>query len=624
MNTETKPKQRNVVVYARVSTEHEAQLSALENQKDWYKPFVEAHPEWKIVRMYVDEGITGTSAKKRPQFIQMIEDAKSGEFDLILTREVSRFARNTVDTLQYTRTLKAMGVEVFFINDNIKTFDGDGELRLTIMATLAQDESRKTSIRVKAGQQTSMDNGVLYGNGNILGYDRVGKNLVINPEQAKTVRMIFDWYLNGHGVRQIQYMLEGAGRLTSAGKTNWHCTVISKILKNSFYCGIITYHKQFVPDYLEQKKINNHGEVEVTRVRGKHEPIISEEEYFAVQRRLSKNTTSAGGDVKGKLIGVKPSSSVWSEILICECGHKFLRKTWRKTADKTTYGYQCAYSHRTGSVRTRMNKGLSLDGVCRSPMIPEWKLQVMAKYIFNYHIKNSHQIVSLAESMLAKHIDDKEEVDNSAEISRLEKQREKLLTKINNLIEMRSDGDIDRDTFVAKKTEAEIKIHKLNKEIDELLPRQDEEINTTSEERLSILRYYLEQSVDPDGKEDIPDDVIRAFIRKVVVHENSYDWYLRFDDNGNPDNSDSPKSLDVEGRKNSVDTSVLETTNCLLQHRLQSAKIGSNSDIFHKVENPEFTHIYDTVIVFSDALKAHNLSKQRKGYWTDLNVSVFI
>lgn len=186
--------------------------------------------------------------------MRMISDAERGKFDLILTREVSRFARNTVDTLQYTRSLKAKGVEVYFINDNIKTFDGDGELRLTIMATLAQDESRKTSIRVKAGQQTSMENGVYYGNGSILGYDRVGKKMVINPEQAKTVRMIYDWYLAGEGIRSIQFKLEQSGRLTAMGKTTWHMTNISKILKNTFYCGIITYHKQWTPDYLEQKK----------------------------------------------------------------------------------------------------------------------------------------------------------------------------------------------------------------------------------------------------------------------------------------------------------------------------------------------------------------------------------
>ena len=252
---------RDVAIYARVSTEHEAQLSALGNQLDWYKPILAARPDWTLIAQYIDEGITGTSAEKRPHFMQMIEDARQRKFNMIITREVSRFARNTVDTLQYTRLLKEYGVEVFFINDNIKTFDGDGELRLTIMATLAQDESRKTSIRVKAGQQTSMQNGVFYGNGNILGYDRVGKEMVINPEQAKTVRMIYDMYLSGMGVTAIQYELEKAGRLTAMGNERWFASYIAKMLRNSFYCGIITYHKEYTPDFLKQKKIKNYGDL---------------------------------------------------------------------------------------------------------------------------------------------------------------------------------------------------------------------------------------------------------------------------------------------------------------------------------------------------------------------------
>ena len=312
---------RKVVIYARVSTEHEAQLSALENQKDWYAPFLVQHPEWEIIKMYVDEGITGTSAKKRPQFMQMIKDAESGMFDLILTREVSRFARNTVDTLQYTRELKKRGVEVFFINDNIKTFDGDGELRLTIMATLAQDESRKTSIRVKSGQQTSMDKGVFFQNGSILGYDRVEDNTVdentqkrtkvvrmeINKQQAETVRRIYDLYLSGEGIRAIKFRMEQEGRLTATGKTNWHESNISKILKNSFYCGIITYHKQYTPDYLEQKKINNFGDIEYTKVKGSHEPIVTEEEFEHVQKILDKRKTTVPGITAGKRkqIGIK-------------------------------------------------------------------------------------------------------------------------------------------------------------------------------------------------------------------------------------------------------------------------------------------------------------------------------
>ncbi len=275
--------ERKVVFYARVSTEHEAQLNALENQIDWYKPIMDAHPEWHLVGQYIDEGITGTSAEKREAFMQMIADAKEHKFDLIITREVSRFARNTVDTLQYTRELRRIGVEVYFLNDNIRTFDGDGELRLTIMATLAQDESRKTSIRVKSGQQTSMNKGVVYGNGNILGYKRVGKEMVLVPEQAEIVRIIYDLYLAGYGLSQIKFELEAKGYKTSTGKQHWAPTVIGNVLKNTFYHGIMTYHKEYVPDYLTQKRAKNHGELTLTHTPGTHETIVTKEEYDRVQ-----------------------------------------------------------------------------------------------------------------------------------------------------------------------------------------------------------------------------------------------------------------------------------------------------------------------------------------------------
>ena len=164
---------RKVAIYARVSTEHEAQLSALENQVKYYDDILKNNPDWILYDRYIDEGITGTSTKKRKNFMRMMEDAKAGKFDLIITREVSRFARNTVDTLQGTRKLKKIGVEVFFTEDNIWTFnDKDGELKLTIMATLAQNESKKTSQRVKAGQMISFQNGVFYRSGNILGYNK--------------------------------------------------------------------------------------------------------------------------------------------------------------------------------------------------------------------------------------------------------------------------------------------------------------------------------------------------------------------------------------------------------------------------------------------------------------------
>lgn len=626
-------KERNVAIYARVSTEHEAQLSALENQRDWYTPFLAQHPEWHIIRMYVDEGITGTSANKRPQFLQMIQDAENGEFDLILTREVSRFARNTVDTLQYTRSLKAKGVEVFFINDNIKTFDGDGELRLTIMATLAQDESRKTSIRVKAGQQTSMEKGVFYGNGNILGYDRVGKTMVINPEQAKTVRMIYDMYLDGIGMRGIQFKLEQAGRLTAMGKSNWHMSNISKILKNSFYCGIITYHKEYTPDFLEQKKIKNFGDIELTKVKGEHEPIITEEEFYQVQEMLSKRRKEVGNSSYGKRVikGKREAPNVWSRLMECECGHKFCRRAWHKDNPNEImrYSYQCYHQSRTGTVRTRMNKGLSIDGICRSPMIPEWKLQLMAKYIFQKYLSDTSFILNLAESMIEKHINDKKEVvDNSDLINQKRAKMVKLSSRLDNLIEMRADGEITRDVFKAKSEKINDEIEKLQIEINELLPpSQNEEIDKNYEHKINVLRFFMDQAVDFDNIEIIPDSIIEAFVEKIIVSENKCSWYLRF--GLDPDN---PTELSVSGKKDNAEVTEIGSDNT-------PTLVNSNTGCYQRVKeldkaliyevlNSDFIKVFEFVINIEQAKEylysfstAHRV---RPCVWDDLNVEVYL
>lgn len=246
-------RQRRIVYYGRVSTEHEAQLEALEKQMQWYEDQTKYHSNWIVVGRYIDEGITGTLAKKRPAFMQMIEDAKKKRFDLIVTREVCRFARNTVDTLVLTRELKNYGVEVYFVSDNIWTMDGDGELRLTIMATLAQEESRKISERVRAGQAVSRQNGVLYGNGNIIGYDRVGGTYVINPEQATTIRTVFELYAQGFGQKEIVNELTRRGYKDGNGNVKWSCVKISRILRNATYMGYIGYNKSKVNNFLEKK-----------------------------------------------------------------------------------------------------------------------------------------------------------------------------------------------------------------------------------------------------------------------------------------------------------------------------------------------------------------------------------
>ena len=548
---------RRVVIYARVSTDHDAQLSALENQIDWYKPLLDLHPEWMLVEQYIDEGITGTSAEKRPEFMRMIDDAKKHKFDMILTREVSRFARNTVDTLQYTRMLKEHRVEVYFINDGIKTFDGDGELRLTIMATLAQDESRKTSIRVKSGQQTSMNNGVIYGTGNILGYDRVGKEMVINPEQAQTVRLIFDLYLGGWGLVKIKDELEIRGIKTAMGKSQWYPTVISHVLKNSFYCGIITYHKEYVPDYLKQKKVKNHGEIELTQVQGTHEPIVTIEEYERVQRIMESKTNKMPylnrGDQKGK----KPRTTVWGKLLICECGRTFNMRRWERTDRYNGNAYQCYSSVETGSYESRKRKGLPLAGICRSPMIPEWRLQMMANLIFRKYLSDKDKVLALANSILEAHIDDMEESSNNdALIEAKRTELAHLSKKLDSYVEMRAEGDISRELFRSKCAELEPRIHQLQEEIEKLTAVSKPKEVVDYRDKLTVLQYALEQYTHPDEGQNVPESVIEAFVAKIVVHQDSFDWYLRFD--GDPED---PLRCKTEGKRKTTTKIVVAGAN---------------------------------------------------------------
>lgn len=235
----------------------------------------------------VDQGITGTQAQKRPEFLRMMEDARKGKFDLIITREVSRFARNTVDALSYTRELKAMGVNVFFINDGINTATNDGELRLTIMSSMAQDESRKISERVKAGQRISREKHVLYGSGNILGYRRENGTYIPDPDQVETVRLIFQMYSDGEkGLTQIVNELYRLGRLDAGGHVSWDASKVSRVLHNATYKGCICYNKSHSDGYLTQKRVKNLDESSYIYVKGDFEPLVSEEMWDRCQQIL--------------------------------------------------------------------------------------------------------------------------------------------------------------------------------------------------------------------------------------------------------------------------------------------------------------------------------------------------
>ena len=518
---------KKVAIYARVSTEHEAQLSALENQIQYFDEILSRNPDLELVDKYIDEGITGTSTKKRKNFMRMMEDAENGKFEMIITREVSRFARNTVDTLQETRKLKKLGIEVWFTEDNIKTMnDDDGELRLTIMATLAQNESKKTSMRVRAGQRVSFQNAVPYGSGNILGYDKLPNHgpYVINPVQAKTVRRIYELYLAGNGMRKIQDILEMEGHLTSSGLKNWNTPLISRVLKNPFYCGTIVYRKEYVADYLEQKKYKNRGEVEKVVVEGKHEPIVTKEEFEQVQRIMDTRVKAWNNG----LYGVAFPTHVWSKKLICSCGHKLNRRTYSSGGDNVCY--ICYSVLQTGTIQTRINKGLPIEGVCNTSMVAQWKLEMMAHMIFSNFWKDKKGAIKIVNDILEHNI--KYEIDENEDATRARALIGKITTAKNKsfaIQELRISNEIDPDFYIIRKKELDEEIEKYEKELAELNSKPiltEEDI----EAKLRVLRFAIEQDFKFDLYK-IPDSIIDAFVDKIVVYKDYFEWYLTFNDN---------------------------------------------------------------------------------------------
>ena len=221
-----------------MSTDKEDQANSFESQQRYFREYIDRQPDWELYQVYADEGITGTSTKKRAAFHRMIHDAQLHRFDLILTKEVSRFSRNILDTISYTRDLRHLGIGVLFMNDGIHTLEPDAELRLSIMGSIAQEESRKTSSRVKWGQTRRMEQGVVFGR-SMLGYDVKNGKMTINPQGAEIVRLIFHKYvLERKGTTIIARELREAGYKTLTGSTNWRNTTILKILRNEKYCGI--------------------------------------------------------------------------------------------------------------------------------------------------------------------------------------------------------------------------------------------------------------------------------------------------------------------------------------------------------------------------------------------------
>ena len=333
---------KRVAAYARVSTNTEEQLTSYEAQVDYYTRYIQSKDEWEYVKVYTDEGISATSTKKRDGFNDMVNDALAGKIDLIITKSVSRFARNTVDTLTTVRKLKEKGVEVYFEKENIYTLDSKGELLITIMSSLAQEESRSISENVTWGQRKRFADGkVSLPYKRFLGYKKGPDGLpVIVEEEAEIVRLIYRLFLYGKSPSFIASMLTDEGILTPGGKANWRPNGVISILTNEKYKGDAILQKKFTVDFLTKKQKVNEGEVPQYYVANSHPAIIEPEifdlvQYELKQRKESGRWTSSAHCFSGK-------------IFCGECGGLYGSKVWHSNSQYRRMVWQCNEKHRGG------------------------------------------------------------------------------------------------------------------------------------------------------------------------------------------------------------------------------------------------------------------------------------
>lgn len=489
-----------VAGYCRVSTDREDQANSFQSQQRYFREFIDSHPGWELYKIYADEGITGTSTKKRTQFNCMIQDAYLGRFKLILTKEVSRFSRNLLDTITYTRELKSLDIGVVFMNDGFSSLDPDAELRLSIMGSIAQEESRKTSARVKWGQVRQMERGVVFGT-SLLGYDVRNGKMSINPEGAEIVRLIFYKYgVEKKGTSVIARELREDGIRTFNNHTVWNSSQIVKILRNEKYVGDLVQKKTITPDYLTHEKKTNRGEEAFITIRDHHTPIIDRDFWNMIQKEIQKrnrNTKSTGHS----------NRYVFSGKIICgECGSCFIsRKKVRKSG--STYMRWACYTASTQGVKSMDLQG-NLTGCDIGKTIrDELFMDALTKAInsipmdSDWVIRNLSRIVTTA-------IND----NQSNEAEKLQKQILQIEKKREVLLDAFAGGTISREDLAHMSAVYDEKLIPMKKR---LLTCRTEN-NLTQEQRRTAVEEKIRSIVTC---ESTVTSLHKALLEKVVIQK---------------------------------------------------------------------------------------------------------
>lgn len=485
--SESKAKTR-VAAYCRVSTDSDEQANSYEVQISHYTDFIKKNPEWDFAGIFADDGISGTNTKKREEFNRMIEECMEGKIDMIITKSISRFARNTLDCLQYIRQLKDKNISVFFEKESIKTMDSKGEIMLTIMASLAQQESQSLSQNVKLGIQYRYQQGEVQVNHNrFLGYTKdENKHLIIDPEGAEVVKRIYREYLEGASLSQIAKGLETDAILTAAGKSKWRSETLKKILQNEKYIGDALLQKTYTVDFLSKKRVKNNGIVPQYYVENSHEAIIPRDIYMKVQEEMVRRTNIRSGKSCKKR--VYSSKYALSSIVYCGwCGDIYRRVHWNNRGCRSIV-WRCV---------SRLEEKVS---DCTASTINEETLQTAVVKAINELLANKEPFLQLLQKNIATVLN--EENDNT--IVDIDGQLEKLQNQL--LQQAKSKNDYN---------EVVDEIYRLRQLKQSALVAGAESEGRM--QRIDEMKEFLKEQ--PHELEEYEEQLVRKLIEKVTIFD---------------------------------------------------------------------------------------------------------
>ena len=487
----------NVCFYARVSTDKDEQLHSLSAQVSFFNDYISKVPNWHFIGSYIDEGISGTSVKKREEFLRMIEDAKKHKFDLILTKEISRFSRSTLDSIKYTQELLQNGVGVYFLNDNINTILPDSELRLTMMSSIAQDEVRRLSERVSFGMRRSIDSGVVLGCSNIYGYVKDKGKLVIDEKQAEMIKIIYDRYANTtDGLSKVSKYLYSLGYKSKTGK-RLDTTILTRIIENPKYKGYYCGHKTKVLDYRTKKKKKlSESDWIIYKDTENVPPIVSEELWERANKKLKQRQESFASRAVNK--AVFQNRYTYSGKIYC--GHHFL-----------TYHRSSAGKRKNNPVwECQVYRKESLKG-CSNPRVFEFELDTLFKDIFNKLLKRKNyifdEIVSICENYLESH-------NNDSEIKNIESKILLLNNKKDKLLELVMEEYLEKADYKKQVDLLNEEINSYQNKLNEL--KIDKKDENYIKNKINEIKKALDNCLTDDK---CYSDVFNELIDKIIVNK---------------------------------------------------------------------------------------------------------